>query len=108
MAKLTIFTIFVRHAVQARVCVNGIAPEADHVDSGIGQDPLLGRRWSSWLRRFWLLVGWGRTPAPARCWRDRSVNRLVGTDGHAIHQRIEAQVQLAGVATIDLSRIGPL
>ena len=60
------------------------------------------------LRGFRLLVGRGRTPTPARRWRDRSPIRLVGADGHAIHQRIEAQVQSAGVAMIGLGRIRPL
>jgi hypothetical protein len=60
------------------------------------------------LRGFRLLVGRGRKPTPARCGRDRSLIWLVGTDGQAIHQRIVAQVQLAGVAVIDLSGIWPL
>jgi hypothetical protein len=61
-----------------------------------------------WLRGFRLLVGRGRKPTPVRYWRDRSAIRLVGTDSHAIRLRIEAQVQLAGGAAIDLSGIWPL
>ena len=74
--------------------------------SGFQRDAVLAGE--AELRGFRLLDGRDRTLAPAGCSRDRSAIRLVGADGQAIHQRIEAQVQSAGVAMIGLSRIWPL